>query len=98
MSGRRLLGRAGWLAYGAADFETAVRLLTEGVELYRSVGETHAAAQVSSRLAFVVRWQGRFDEALAMLEEAYDVLKDDEPDEDLGLLVQRLGDCVHLRR
>ena len=34
----RLLGRAGWLAYGAADFETAVRLLTESIELYRSVG------------------------------------------------------------
>ena len=54
----RLLGRAGWLAYGAADFETAVRLLTESIELYRSVGGTHAAAQVLSRLAFVVRWQG----------------------------------------
>jgi tetratricopeptide (TPR) repeat protein len=26
-----------------------------------------------------------------MLEEAYEVLRDDEPDEDLGLLVQRLG-------
>ena len=26
-----------------------------------------------------------------MMEEAYDVLKDDEPDEDLGLLFQRLG-------
>ena len=87
----RLLGRAGLLAYGAADFDTAVRLLTESIELYRSVGGTHAAAQVLSRLAFVVRWQGRFDEAVAMLEEAYDVLKDDDPDEDLGLLVQRLG-------
>ena len=86
-----LLGRGGWLAYGAGEFENAVRLLTESIELYRSAGETHAAATISSRLAFVVRWQGRFDEALAMLEEAYDVLKDDEPDEDLGLLVQRLG-------
>jgi class 3 adenylate cyclase/tetratricopeptide (TPR) repeat protein len=86
-----LLGRAGWLAYGAADFETAVRLLTESIELYRATGESHAAAQVLSRLAFVVRWQGRFDEAVAMMEEAYDVLKDEEPDEDLGLLFQRLG-------
>jgi tetratricopeptide (TPR) repeat protein len=86
-----LFGRAGWLAYGAADFETAERLLREGVSLYRAEGETHAAAQISSRLAFVVRWQGRFDEGLAMLEEAYDVLKEDEPDEDLGLLMQRLG-------
>src|SRR5581483_7536110 len=87
----RLFGRAGWLAYHAADFETAERLLTQGVSIYRAEGETHAAAQISSRLAFVVRWQGRFDDGVAMLEEAYDVLKDDEPDEDLGLLMQRLG-------
>jgi class 3 adenylate cyclase/tetratricopeptide (TPR) repeat protein len=86
-----LFGRAGWLAFNAADFETAERLLTQGISLYRAEGETHAAAQVSSRLAIVVRWQGRFDDALAMLEEAYDVLKDDEPDEDVGLLMQRLG-------
>ena len=87
----RLFGRAGWLAFNAADFETAERLLTQGISIYQAEGETHAAAQVSSRLALVVRWQGRFDDALAMLEEAYDVLKDDEPDEDLGLLMQRLG-------
>src|SRR5581483_4897380 len=86
-----LFGRAGWLAYHAADFETAERLLTQGVSIYRAEGETHAAAQISSRLAFVLRWQGRFDDGVAMLEEAYDVLKDDEPDEDLGLLMQRLG-------
>ena len=86
-----LLGRSGWLAYNAGDFDAAMRFLTESVDIYRSVGETHAAAQVSSRLAFVVRWQGRFDEALVMLEEAYEVLKDDEPDEDLGMIVQRLG-------
>ena len=87
----RLFDRAGWLAFHAADFETAERLLTQGISIYKAEGETHGAAQVSSRLAFVVRWQGRFDDALAMLEEAYDVLKDDEPDEDLGLLMQRLG-------
>src|SRR5581483_10014152 len=86
-----LFGRAGWLAYHAADFETAERLLTQGVSIYRAEGETHAAAQISSRLAFVLRWQGRFDDGVAMLEEAYDVLKDDEPDEDLGLIMQRLG-------
>jgi class 3 adenylate cyclase/tetratricopeptide (TPR) repeat protein len=86
-----LLHRAGWLAGGAADSETADRLLRESIERYRAEGETHAAAQVLSRLAFVVRWQGRFDDAVAMMEEAYEVLKDDEPDEDLGLLVQRLG-------
>jgi class 3 adenylate cyclase/tetratricopeptide (TPR) repeat protein len=86
-----LLFRAGWLAHNAAESETADTLLRESIELYQAEGEMHAAAQVSSRLAYVVRWQGRFDEALAMLEEAYEVLRDDQPDEDIGLLVQRLG-------
>ena len=87
----KLLFDAGCAAESAADFETAERLLTESRTLYDGAGERHAAARVSSRLAFVVRWRGRFDEAVAMTESAYELLKDDEPDEDLGLLVARLA-------
>jgi predicted ATPase/class 3 adenylate cyclase len=86
-----LLDRAGWLAYHAADFEAAERLLTEATALFQAEGDTHGAARVSSRLALVIRWQGRFDEGLAMMEQAYAVLADDEPDADLALLVARLG-------
>ena len=86
-----LLDRAGWLAYHAADLDTAARLLGESVALYETEGETHAAARVSSRLAFAERWQGHFDEALERMERAYEVLAADEPDEDIALLIQRLG-------
>ena len=86
-----LLDRAGWLAYHAADFDRAGRLLEESVALYEAAGNTHAAARVSSRLAFVVRWQGRFDESVEMMERAYDVLAGDEPDEDIAQLLSRLG-------
>jgi class 3 adenylate cyclase/predicted ATPase len=86
-----LLDDAGWAASGAADLESAQRLLTESVELYEAEGEMHAAARVSSRLAFVERWLGRIDDALARMERAYDLLRDDEPDEDIALLVARLG-------
>jgi len=86
-----LLDRAGWLAYHAADFDGAAGLLAESIALYDAGGETHAAARVSSRLAYVERWQGHFDEALARMERAYDVLADDEPDEDMALLLARLG-------
>ena len=90
-----ILDRAGFLAYSAADFETASSLLAEAIGLYDGLGETHASARVSGRLAYVVRWQGRFDEALAMLKRAYEVLADDEPDEDLAHLIARLGGaCV----
>ena len=61
------------------------------MSLYESVGETHAAARVSGELAIVERWQGDFDAALKRMERAYEVLADDVPDEDLALLVARLG-------
>src|SRR5439155_12593655 len=86
-----LLDRAGWLAYHAADLDGAVQLLGESVALYEGQSETHAAARVSGRLSLVERWQGHFDEALERMERAYDVLADDEPDEDIAQLLSRLG-------
>jgi class 3 adenylate cyclase/tetratricopeptide (TPR) repeat protein len=86
-----LLDRAGWLAYHAADLDGAARLLGESTALYEGEGDTHAAARVSGRLSLVERWQGHFDEALDRMERAYDVLADDEPDEDIAQLLSRLG-------
>ncbi|HVC86231.1 MAG TPA: adenylate/guanylate cyclase domain-containing protein [Gaiellaceae bacterium] len=86
-----LLDRAGWLAYYAADLDTAAALLGESVALYEGEGNTHAAARVSSRLAFVERWQGHFDAAVARMERAFEVLSADKPDEDFAQLVGRLG-------
>src|SRR5947209_1764248 len=71
----QLLYDAGTSAQAAADMQGAERLLAESVALYDGAGEGHRAARVSARLAFVVRWQGRFDEAIAMTERAYDLLK-----------------------
>jgi class 3 adenylate cyclase/tetratricopeptide (TPR) repeat protein len=87
----QLLYDAGIAGQGAADMQGAERLLAESVALYDGAGESHRAARVSARLAFVVRWQGRFDEAIAMTERAYDLLKDDAPDEDLAMLAMRLA-------
>jgi tetratricopeptide (TPR) repeat protein len=86
-----LLDRAGWLAWHAADMDTAARLLGESVEILEAEGETHAAARVSGRLAFVERWQGRFDDSVERMERAFEVLAGDEPDEDLGQLMTRLA-------
>jgi class 3 adenylate cyclase/tetratricopeptide (TPR) repeat protein len=86
-----LLDRAGWLAYHAADFDGADRLLGTSVAMYDAEGDTHAAARVAGRLAQVERWQGHFDEAVERMERAYEVLADDEPDQDIALLLARLG-------
>jgi class 3 adenylate cyclase/tetratricopeptide (TPR) repeat protein len=92
-----LLDRAGWLAYHAADLEESANRLGESVTLYEAEGDRHAAARVSSRLAYVERWQGRFDQAVDRMERAYEVLTGDEPDQDLALLVQRLGSLYVFR-
>jgi predicted ATPase/class 3 adenylate cyclase len=86
-----LLQRAGWLAYYAGDYDAAGRLLAESVELYEAAGETHASARVSTRLAYVERYQGRFDDARARAERAFEVIAGDEPDEDLAFLASMLG-------
>jgi class 3 adenylate cyclase/tetratricopeptide (TPR) repeat protein len=86
-----LLNRAGSAAHDAADFDSCVRLLAEAIALYESAGEPHAAARVSSLLAYTERWQGRFDEALERMERAFAVLAGDEPDEDIALLASRLA-------
>jgi tetratricopeptide (TPR) repeat protein len=81
-----LLDRAGWLALYTADYEAGARLLGESIAVYEAVGDTHAAARVSGRLAFVERYQGRFEDALARAERAFEVVSGDPPDEDLAFL------------
>jgi tetratricopeptide (TPR) repeat protein len=92
-----LLYEAGTAAQGAADLQGAERLLGESIALYDAAGQSHPAARVAARLAYVVRWLGRFDEAIAMTERAYELLKDDEPDEDLALLTMRLAGAYIFR-
>ncbi len=86
-----LFHRAGWFAYNGADHPTAAGLLEESIALYESVGDTHAAARVSGRLAQVESALGRFHDGLARLEHAYEVVAGDEPDEDIADLIGRLG-------
>jgi class 3 adenylate cyclase/tetratricopeptide (TPR) repeat protein len=86
-----LLDRAGFLSMHAGDYGRAAELLAEAVALHEAAGATHAAARVSCRLAMVERWQGNNDRALERMERAYEVLANDEPDEDIGLLTARLA-------
>ncbi|MDP9286129.1 MAG: tetratricopeptide repeat protein, partial [Actinomycetota bacterium] len=86
-----LLHRAGDMATFAADPDTARRLLSESIELYENVGDTHAAARVSGRLGRVDAFTGHRDEALARMERAFAVVSGDEPDEGLALLAATLA-------
>ena len=67
------------------------RLLEQSIALYEREGETHAAARALGISARVDRFTGRRDEALARMEQAFEVISDDEPDEDLALLAAGLA-------
>ena len=86
-----LLDRAGEMAARAADPDAACQLLEASIALHEQLGDTHAAARVSTRLARVERFTGRLDEGLARMERAFEVISGDEPDEDLVLLAARLS-------
>ena len=86
-----LFARGGEMASWAADPETARRLLEASIAIYEDGGDTHAAARVSGKLARVDAFTDRRDEGLARAERAFEVIANDEPDEDLGLLAARLA-------
>ena len=86
-----LLDRAGWLAVYASDYGLAERLLNESATVYETAGDTHSAARVSGRIAWVEWTTGRYDESLARAERAFGAVRDDEPDDDVGLLASVLA-------
>jgi class 3 adenylate cyclase/tetratricopeptide (TPR) repeat protein len=86
-----LLERAGEMALGSGVLGAAAGLLERSRNLYATRGHTHAAARVTALLGHV-RWQhGQIDVGIAEMEEAYAVLAQDEPDEDLGDLAAELA-------
>jgi class 3 adenylate cyclase/tetratricopeptide (TPR) repeat protein len=87
----RLLERAGFMAVAAAEYEPAERALTEALALLEDVGERHAAARVSARVAFVEQVTSRYEQALERLENAFAAVAGDEPDADIAELASRLG-------
>jgi tetratricopeptide (TPR) repeat protein len=85
------LTRAGQMALAAGDHDAGYAFFEQTVGLYESVGDTHAAARASSWLGTVENRLGHHEQAIERLEQAYAVIADDEPDEDLVFLVTRLG-------
>jgi class 3 adenylate cyclase/tetratricopeptide (TPR) repeat protein len=86
-----VLTRAGEMALQAVDLERAASLYDEAIELYSGLGDTHAVARVATRYAHVDARAGRYEDGLGRVEAAYTAVADDEPDEDIALLLVRLG-------
>jgi hypothetical protein len=86
-----LLELAGRAAAQDADLERAHALLQRASELLHSHGLELAAARVDARRADVFRIADRVDEALALVQAAYDALPRDEPDADVALVAAQLA-------
>jgi predicted ATPase/class 3 adenylate cyclase len=84
------LVRAGEMTMRTGD-ERGRTIFEEALELYEAAGNTHAAAKTSSHLAIIEQSSGHMEAAIERMERAYAVIRDDEPDADLALLVTRLG-------
>ncbi len=86
-----LAEQAGDMARRAALNDQAKAHFERAIELFRGQGLGHAAARVDARLAEVLWDQGRLDEAVDRMEQAFSVLSNDEPDEDLATLAAQLA-------
>jgi class 3 adenylate cyclase/tetratricopeptide (TPR) repeat protein len=82
--------RAGALAAERVD-TIAAEHFRRSIEIFESQGATHPAARVSARLAERMWDGGRLQEALDVMDRAFDVLATEAQDEDLAALAAQLG-------
>jgi tetratricopeptide (TPR) repeat protein len=74
----------GHQADASANFEMSI-------DLFRSAGASHPAARVAARAAEISWEQGRLEQGLQSMDEAFAVLATEEPDADLAALAAQIG-------
>ncbi len=87
----RLLERGGEVARSADRADEAERLLRAAFALCDDAGATHDRARVAAALGIAVWRQGKIEEAIGLMEGAFEVLVSDEPDADVATLAAQLG-------
>jgi class 3 adenylate cyclase/tetratricopeptide (TPR) repeat protein len=87
----RLLARAAEMAMRAASQDAAAELADRAHALFEDAGDHGQAARVLIVRARIDQAHGRVDEALASMQRAYDVLRDEPPDEPFAELTARLA-------
>ena len=83
--------RAGTMARMGVRPEEAAAHYEQAIELFGAAGASHPAARVSARLAEILWDRGRLEQGLENMNRAFDVLSQEEPDEDLAALAAQLG-------
>jgi class 3 adenylate cyclase/tetratricopeptide (TPR) repeat protein len=86
-----LYERAGMMAYVGARVDEAASQFERAIELFDAHGAIHPGARVSAHLAEIMWDRGRFEHGLEIMNRAFEVLSQDEPDDDLAALASQLG-------
>ncbi|HEU0194572.1 MAG TPA: AAA family ATPase [Gaiellales bacterium] len=86
-----LLDLAAQMAMRAAAQDAALELATRAHELYQEAGEHGQAARTLIIQSRVDQMQGRLDQALERMNHAYEVLREEPPDEGFAMLTTRLA-------
>jgi class 3 adenylate cyclase/tetratricopeptide (TPR) repeat protein len=89
-----LLLRAGEMAQEEGLAEHARDLFERARDLLTQAGKLHAACRATSWMALVDQMTGNSAAAIALMEDAYSAVADDEPDADIGVLLGRLGQTL----
>jgi class 3 adenylate cyclase/tetratricopeptide (TPR) repeat protein len=82
--------RAGIEAASGARAEEAVDHFEQAIDGF-GASDPHRAARVSARLAEIMWERGRLDDAIGSLEESFQTLLQDDPDESVATLAAQLG-------
>ncbi|HEU0246689.1 MAG TPA: AAA family ATPase [Gaiellaceae bacterium] len=70
-----LLHRAGEMAWMASDLDALERHLTEAITIFRGAGRALEEAQASSKIADLLFYRGRIEEAAEVMERALQVFE-----------------------
>ncbi|MFY9586075.1 MAG: AAA family ATPase, partial [Actinomycetota bacterium] len=86
-----LLEQAGIAAGAAGSSDEAVAHFERAGAMFREQGLTHPAARVAARMGERMWDRGRMSDPLDEMDRAFQVLQNEEPDEDLASLAAQLG-------
>ena len=86
-----LLEQAGSMAEASGRPGVGVKLFEQAISLFTAEDLPHAAARVEAKLASVLWDEGQIDTAAERMARSFEILRNDEPDEDLAMLAAQLA-------
>ncbi len=90
----KALAAAGVLAYKQADYHRAEELWEEGLELYRSLGDSEGIARALAELGGVAAAEREYERATELYEESRDLYRGLGDVLSLGTVLANLGDIA----